>query len=248
MTPLYKVTLVEKRKAHYYSVNDSEEFWPGVTTVLNVISKPFLINWAAKMTALKIKQYLTLHAVDRKLTKEEIEKLVEDGRNQHEIIRDQAGDLGSRAHFYINQIVTNTLTSIDDIDEDVKPAVDAYLKWQLENRLKLTIGDTKIASLLHQFGGSLDACAYDENGKIVIVDFKTSNKISDEYAYQVAAYAQAMKETYGLDYLPEGYILRLDKNKPIFEFRKIADIQKSLDGFLHCLWLYKDLKREQFQE
>lgn len=240
--PQYTVELLQSRNAHFYRVDGRETLYPGSTTVLGVISKPALIPWAANQAAEKIKLYLMEHATGRTLTKEEISDLVEHGRKAHVELKEAAADIGTRAHQAINAIIDGGKMNLTD---DIKPAVNAFMDFIGKSRVTIEHGDRKIASLKYGYGGSLDALGI-EDGRFVIIDFKTSNAIYAEHSLQVASYAQAFQETYGLTYLPEAYILRLGKKKPDFEFRKVPSIANCLQGFLSALALYQFQKSEKF--
>ena len=58
LSPLYPVKLIADGKSHFYQIGDSEDWLPGVTTVLGMINKPALIGWAAKMCSENIKEAL----------------------------------------------------------------------------------------------------------------------------------------------------------------------------------------------
>ena len=88
-----------------------------------------------------------------------------------------------------------------NIGDDIKAGVDGFLDWKASHSLQIELGDTKIGSKLFGYGGSLDMLAFDKEDPIIF-DFKTTKKrrdrdhgIYDDYAYQLAAYAQAFKET-----------------------------------------------------
>lgn len=234
LEPKYNVELISKGRGHFYRVDGRDFLYPGVTTVLGVIAKPALIPWAANEAAKKIKAYLVQNATGRALTATEIDELVEQGRKAHIELKDAAADVGTRAHAAINTLIDGGKL---DLTDDIKPAVDAFMAFVGESHIKIEHGDRKIASLAHGYGGSLDALGI-ENGKLVVVDFKTSSGIYPEMGLQVAAYCEALRETYQLDYLPAAYILRLGKTKPEFEVRKIASVEKCLGWFLNALQLY----------
>ena len=242
MTPRYHVELIKKNKGHYYQVEGEQDLFPGVTTALGIIAKPALIPWAANQAAMKIEAYLLEHAVERVLTAAEIKALVNAGRKHHIVLKETAAEVGTRAHQAIDDIINLRTPTIA---EDIKPAVDAFLDWRKTSKIVVAGGDRKIASVLWQYGGSLD-CLGEQDGKFVIVDFKTSSGIWDEYALQVAAYAQAFRETYDLPYLPEAYVLRLGKTSPEFEVKKVKDVGRSLQGFLSALRLHKITRTEHF--
>lgn len=246
LAPLYKVELIEKWNAHFYRKEGETDVYPGVTTVLQMVGKPYLVPWAAKETANKIREYLIAHAVNRALSMEEITVFVDTARKQHIVKRDDAADIGTRAHKAINAWIEDRM---DDFKllmqaDDIHHCVDAFLKWQESSEIKIRLGDTKILSSIHGYGGSLDALGF-LNGDPVLIDFKTSNQISDEYAYQVSAYVQAFDETYG--FCPKkAVILRLGKTKPEFEPVEIVDIADCFDGFLAAQTLYHLKSRQKF--
>ncbi len=53
-----------------------------------------------------------------------------------------------------------------------------------------------VASSRYQYAGALDALATDSDGRVHIIDFKTSNSVHSSYALQLAAYVHAFAEMY----------------------------------------------------
>lgn len=241
MNRLIEVELVEKGRGHYYKVAGQDELYPGVTTVLgSAVPKPWLVPWAAKEAANRIKEHLLEHAVNRPLTQEEIVELVETGRKEHEKKRDDAADVGTRAHKAIDAYIAGDKVELTD---DIRPAVDAFHQWQDKHPFRLVMGDTKVASVKHKFGGSLDILGESKDG-LGIIDLKTSNQVGWEYALQVAAYAKAFEETFG-EPIRWAMVLRVGKKAPPeFEARPILDLGKAWEAFLLCLTMRSYLKEE----
>lgn len=244
MKPLYDVKLITYERSHFYTINDDETMLPGVTTALSSIAKPALVPWAAKTATDNIKEYLMQHATGRILTVEEIEKACLEGKNLYKKKSAEAADIGSRAHKAINAIVEGREPVVD---EETKIPVEAFRKYVETKALKIEMGDTKIASAIHKYGGSLDAIGI-EDGKVIIVDFKTSKAIYAEYAFQVAAYSYAFQETYGLDYLPDALIIRVGKDKPDFEVKRVTNIEQAFLTFKAALTLYRMSKFNFYKE
>jgi len=118
-------------------------------------------------------------------------------------------------------------------------------KWVSTDKIKFVLGDTKVLSLDYHYGGSVDAVGVNGLGEVGIIDFKTSNRISESYAYQVAAYDRAFYETYGVQ--PTWWtIARFSKDKPEFEVAKIKDISKAFSVFNNCLQIYKAQKENAY--
>jgi len=250
LKPLYPVKLIADGRSHFYQIGDDETFRPGVTTVLGVLNKPALIPWAVKSASDNIKDYLLKNALDKPLTKEEVEKACEEGKNIYKKKASEAADVGSRVHQAIDSIIKGEKK---DIPEDIRSGVDGFLAWKGSNSLTIELGDTRLGSKLFGYGGSLDMVAFDGN-EAIIFDFKTTKKRKDrdhgiypEYGIQLASYANAFTETYGIP-VKDVYALWLDKEKPGFKALKVSNIGACFEVFLACLKIYKSSKYEFFDE
>ena len=243
-TPKYSVSLVEKDGQHFYTFNNQKTLYPGATGPLGIISKYHLIPWAAKETALYTQKVLRKTGLIFGLSAKDLcndrflELLYKRSKKQHSIKKERAADIGTRAHKAIDEIIKGG-TPI--IEKDTEFVVENFFAWYEQSGMKIINGDTKVGSQVHGYGGSLDGVVQDENGKLYVLDFKTSNQIDPlGYSCQVAAYSFALKEMYGLYTAPDGIIVRFSKIKPEIEIVKVADIFRSFqDGFLPALTLYK---------
>jgi hypothetical protein len=99
-------------------------------------------------------------------------------------------------------------------DENAKNAVEAFLNWEKENKVDWLFSEVVVGSKEHEFGGKIDAVAI-LNGRPTLIDFKTSNQISADYALQTMAYKIALKEM-GFD-CEQRMILRIPKTGGAFE-------------------------------
>lgn len=127
------------------------------------------------------------------------------------------------------------------INPEMKTAIQGFLKWAKENKVKFIHSERKIYSKKHKYAGTLDAEAM-VNGKLAIIDFKTANAFYPEYFLQIAAYQQARQEEEEKKY-DGAYIVRFSKNKengkPLFEVKKSENFEGCLRTFLACLQIYK---------
>lgn len=241
LVPLYTVDLIAKDDKHFYAVNDSPNWLGGVTGVLGMISKAALVPWASKESVGYIER--TLAKVQGfKLTPRFLERLFSRAKKQPHFVKETAARIGTFGH--------NVFDSIIKVEKDIPgptPFLESFLYWMKTEKLRIVGGDTKVASLIYSYGGSLDVLLQDENGRYVIGDFKTGKYLYDTHAYQVAAYSQAFMETYGIDYRPEGIILRFVKDKPDYERREINDINTSFAGFKAALDLFNNDKMVQYK-
>lgn len=252
LIPQYQVNLVVQGREHFYdtTVNGQTTRYPGVTGFLSVINKPALVTWAKKEALSLVEAALVKRLEGDKsarivLNKAWIDNLMYDAKKRPDLLKDEAADLGSKAHSFIDAIIHNQEPA--EIPPEIEGPVKAFKDWWKSSGIELVLGDTKVASLIYEFGGSLDALGV-RNGRYVILDWKTSGGIYPEYALQVAAYGQAFSETYGFE-CDEAVIVRFSKKLPVrFEKKEVADIKRSFQAFLAAKSLKESLAQPQFIE
>lgn len=228
LPPKYTVTLIAEDGHHYYPVNNAgKDAWlPGVTGILSFVAKPQLVNWAAKVTTLYILKMLVkikFRIRDFRF----LETLCKRAKKQHKFVKEQAAEFGTFCHTQFESYIAK-----QELPATQTVAFQSFMFWMGKERLKLVAGDMKTGSPTHGYGGSLDALAVDHTERYVVIDFKTGNSLYKEHAYQVAAYAKAFQEQYGLDYCPGAVVVRFDKEKVLYERREIESCEKAFEGFL----------------
>jgi hypothetical protein len=254
LTPKFSVELLVADKRHHYRIWQRNEYdervltdvFPGVTGYLNVINKPALLPWAKKEALSLVRAALesSLSQANKiVIDKAWIDQVIAAGMKRPDKIKDEAANLGTLVHKYIDQIIRGKIPT--ELTPEMEPAVTAFLNWWEKSKIGIVMGDTKVASLVHRYGGSLDALGR-QNGNYVILDWKTSNGIYAEYALQVAAYAHAFSETYGST-CSRGFIVRFSKKYPItFEVKEIADLGESFQAFLAAKNLTNRMMRDHY--
>ncbi|MFA6433771.1 MAG: PD-(D/E)XK nuclease family protein [Elusimicrobiales bacterium] len=221
-----------------------------MTGMLSVINKPALVPWA-KREALGMVENALMERLDGRqsarlvINKAWVQAVLEDAKRRPDKLKDEAADLGSQAHAFIDLIIHGK--EPESLPAAIEGPVKAFKDWWGKMGIQLVMGDTKVASTQYGYGGSLDALGV-RNGKLVLLDWKTSSGIYDEYALQVAAYAQAFKETFGAD-CAEAFIVRFGKKLPIeFEAKEVASLQESFAAFLAAKTLKESLAKPHFVE
>lgn len=240
-------------RGHQYIVtedNGTVKKFPGVTGVLSIIAKPQLITWAGNQAVENAGKALRARLDGKQskkieLTEEWIASILAEAKKAPEKIKTDAADLGTRAHNYFDQFIRGEAP--DKVEQDLKPAVEAFHDWFGKSNLTIVGGDTKVASLKYGYGGALDFLAIDEVGCWVLGDFKTSKSGKYvEYSLQVSAYVNAFKETYGITCY-RAIILRFSKIEPAeFEVSELLDIDASFKAFLAAKELQERIKQEYF--
>lgn len=112
--------------------------------------------------------------------------------------RDEAADAGTLAHDMVFQRLNKEPVTIPDgtapdIAKQAQQAFDAYLSWESMTKLKIIEQEMPLVSAKYRFGGTPDAIGK-VNGKLSLVDWKTSNGVYQDYLLQLAAYDLLLEE------------------------------------------------------
>jgi hypothetical protein len=188
---------------------------PGVTTVLSVINKPFLIPWANKMG---------------------LDNVV------YSKYMDNIANLGTLVHYlcecYLKGIEPDLRDySISEV-EFSKPSYNRFLNWMSGlSDFELIGSEVQVISEKYGYGGSCDLiCKI--NGRLTLIDIKTSDSCYPEHKTQVVAYKQAYEEQTG-NYIDDLKILRLGRGEGGSDIYDVGNEELHLKRFLVCLELYK---------
>jgi hypothetical protein len=177
----------------YYTI-DGRKF-PSVTSILNVLNKPQLVNWAVRITRDFIKQELFAFRHEDSLKDFDLDDLMEKSAKEHDRVRNAAADRGIAVHSSIASYV-GAKSNIAHND----PAVIAFREWQESSQFVPIASERLVFSREHGYAGTSDLIGM-VNGKLAVFDIKTGRGIYPEYKLQLAAYAVAWGEMTGQ--LPE---------------------------------------------
>lgn len=209
---------------------------PSVTTILGVIGKPALINWAASEERAACVEaaadlYDDLHGTP-KLTRPVFITTMESRLGQvkaHKRATAKAMDIGSQVHGIIDHQLRQAMgQKVGPEPKLVDDALWAYMAWQdwaLAAGIKPVFVEQQIWSFTHAYAGTMDLLAW-VHGHLTLIDFKTSKAVYPEYKLQVAAYIRAVNEM-GHGPVTRGAIVRLPKAQtdPAFEVVDIAEAE-----------------------
>lgn len=168
------------------------------------------------------------------------------GQEEYDKVISEALEVGNDTHQWIEDYI-NFGHACTDPGHHIFEPVKAFLKWTEEYKPEWIDAERKIYCDKYKYAGTVDAVAK-INGRIVVIDFKTSKKIYKPYHLQVTAYAQAIKRMDGLRHWPLGMILRLDKETGEFE-QKVFEPKHNFNTFKKCLelkqWSSLRIKNEE---
>lgn len=203
--PVYKI---DSTRAHQVYKNAAGKRVPGVTTILGLIAKPALVHWAWQMGS--------------------------EGKD-YKKVSEQAAGIGTIAHAMCECHVKGMELDTSNLSkEDLDKAETAFIKfvsWWDSNGFKCIASELQMVSEYYQCGGTADIIARDRDGKLVLIDLKTSKAIYSEHRVQTSVYAEMYEETHS-DPIDRVLIARIGKEDAgDFEWREVHDRRECQDYF-----------------
>lgn len=154
---------------------------PGVTTVLNAMAKPGLINWAARTAA--------NYAVDHwdALAEMPLTERLAEISTAHSTHSRKAMARGTRIHTFAWGLVQGRDVEVPD---ELASPVDAYARFLDQWGMESVYAEMPVCHTEHCYGGTLDAIVTSPKLGTVLMDVKTGG-VFREVALQLAAYRHA---------------------------------------------------------
>lgn len=213
-----------------------------VSTICWVVDKSqALIHWATNLA----RDYLL-----EKLQSDVIwEQDIIDACLQHKIKKEEAADIWSQAHEWVENYIKSWTLSLPE-DARVANAVNWFLEWTKWKTIEYIHSELFVYSRQHDYVGIADCIAV-VDWKKYLIDFKTSNSIYLlNYGMQTSAYLKAYEEQTG-DKLDWIIIVKFAKEEidkkwnpiPLFEVQKIVDIEWFYKAFLSAKVLKEYVKK-----
>lgn len=229
-----KISLIFNSNGHRYTVNNKDVI--GVTTILSTLAKPALIPWAVNQTI----EYLQSNIkTGKKYDEMEINELLKEAKMAYRKKKEKAADLGTLVHSWIESYIKGENPKFPE-NEEMKKAVNAFLLWVKEKKVKFLHSERPVYSRKYNYCGTCDFTCEIE-GKKYVGDIKTSNAIYAEYMLQVAAYRYAIQEEDGGKY--DGMIIvRVPKTAEDIEVFEFGDYETHAKTFLYTLKVWQHLQ------
>lgn len=176
--------MVRGRRGQFYRYQD--KFYPSVTSILAVIAKPALIEWAAKVAAENVLMYPETYST------------VDKARASIYIQRDDAAARGTDAHLiaenYGNRVYNKPdANAIDKNLGILNPFHPAIVSFFNTMKPEIIASEITLINTKEEYAGTADLVAKMADGRTYIIDFKTSKAVYSEYPLQVEAYRQCDK-------------------------------------------------------
>ena len=244
-----QVRLKFNHKSHRYQVDGRAV--PSVTTILDVIGKPFLISWAVnEMARYILEQWTPFTSYDPV----EISNIVEKGKNARLSKSKDATEVGRDAHEWIETYIQNKIRGTDSYqplpsNPSTRFSVEAFLQWERNHSIRYIHSERRVYSRKYNFSGTVDLLAV-VDGVTSVIDFKTSKAIYPDYFLQGGAYAQALLEEGIIKSLDDVQVIivRIPKDGGDVEVAYHKDVPYLIEVFGHALALYEYKEGEKKNE
>ena len=217
---------------------------PSVTTILSVINKTALINWAANMAADYFKGQIE---PGKSYDEVQLNTIWKEAKAAHYKKKTETGDIGTFVHEWVEKYIKGE-NPPPPVNQDLRESTERFLKWVKDHKVTFLASEQVVFSKKYNFCGTLDFICKINGGKLVLGDLKTSSGIYNEYFLQTAAYRLARTEEYPEEQYSGQAIIRIGRDGG-FEFVESTNYVKHIEGFLAALKLHevmehlKDVKK-----
>jgi len=236
MTNKSEISIINSKGSRFYLIPGVSEPMPSVTSILSMIAKPGLIKWE-KNVALDYVRSKLINKTDQSTT-DGIESIIENASKHPRFIMNKAGEFGTDAHTYIENLLSQTSTNME-IPKNMDWIHKNFNKWLDDYNFKSIELEKSIHSIKYGYAGTADAVGYIDDS-LIVLDWKTSTSLYYENLLQASAYANAYGELTG-NIVKKAGVLRLEKRKSGYEFKQIDDISKHFITFRAVLWLWRSI-------
>lgn len=257
----------EKRHRHSILVNGVYKSLTGCTTVLGVVAKPALIQWASDMAvgflgwikdkkwneetnryeavskAERLKALGEVFKKIKEMTVEDFLEMLDQARVAHCKRKTDAGEYGDMVHDEVSKLIQ------EGLDENIgylitlkhkEKSVQNFIDWAIKNKVKFLATEKNIYSESLFVGGIVDfACWIDD--QVFVGDIKTAKSgIYPEHFWQCGCYDLLLKDMgyYWANDIKGYVIVNLKENGKMLEKRSLAGGDNT-KAFLACLDIYR---------
>jgi hypothetical protein len=202
-------------------------WYPSVTTVMDAKPKPWIIAWRQKWGILAERKMRLAAAVGT-----EFHSCV-DGWLNYGIYK-------------VNSPVVDGI-KFHSLRYRVACMMSSFLEWAKSIDGMLNETELKVVSRKYKYSGTFDAVGtFGKSKALVVVDWKTSSRIYDDYGLQLAAYAQAYFEQTGQK-ATRGLIVHVSKTKPHHKVtvKEFKLSKRTLDKFLKLREMFDTMQTQE---
>lgn len=214
--------MTEAKKSKYYYIEEIKEEVPRVTEVLKIIAKGEAFdNW-----------------------------LRNKGKSSENLLT-TAGDIGSSLHKHLETIGLGKGVDTKDITPLEEKWLAEFYEWQKENIDSFVETEGRVYHKTDKYAGTLDSLVKLKDGRIAVLDYKTTKYIYDTHELQVVAYVKAYEDMSGIK-VDTAFILNFSKEdkKKLLSVKEVKNIPAQYEIWIHALklWKWKFEKAKEWAE
>ena len=227
--------------SHFYKINNERKI--SVTAITGIIDKSRpLIYWAVGL----MRDYLNEQLENGEIINS---AFILEGSKQHTKFLKKAGDLGTQVHDWCEQFAKAKMnkTELPKIDKtfpkEVILGINAFLDWYNKNKVKFIEIERLVYSKKYDYCGFFDALAK-VNGKLCLIDYKTSSGVYSSMNLQLAGYRLALEEETKA-VIDKNIILHFNKKTGEFTSFECDNYEDDRRAFLGCLAVKNYLRNNE---
>src|SRR3990167_5977664 len=140
-------------KKHLYELDGKP--MTGVTTILSVIAKPALIQWAANEAVKYIEEH-SEHPVGKDYQVSVI--TLTEAKTAHRKKKEDAGSKGTDVHKEVEGLIQDGIDNNNGyiFGQSDNEQVKKFIDWATENKVKFLASEKQVYSEIHWLAGTLD--------------------------------------------------------------------------------------------
>ena len=212
---------------------------PSVTTILGILNKPALIPWAVKLSVEYLEKVMR---AGKTYTPEKFLEMLDAAKSRHRKIKQAAAITGTQVHDMLEKHILARLAGVKP-PKETHICYKAFVIWEEKEKWEWIASEETVWSK-KGYAGTLDAIAK-KDGETWLIDFKTSNRIYEEYIMQLAAYKHAYEERTGTKVDKAG-IFQTNRETGVSEWKVYTkkELGKALKAFNHLTKFYTTWKKK----
>ncbi len=242
---LYNETVQIDFNDFNHSYSKDGESLASVTGITGTINKPKLIGWAVGECV----NYLT-EKIKPGISFDELmlTEFFSEAKKAHTKSRDKSADIGSLVHGWIRKYIKGEAPEMP-INEQLRMCINNFFSWEIDHGVKFLTSEQVVYSKKYNYCGTFDNNAL-VDGKLTLIDMKTSSGVYDEMFAQLAGYEQARCEEFPEEKYQVRGILWIGRNGD-FDFVESKFPEVALGMFLGARDIFnaqRFYKQEYFKE
>lgn len=245
-----EVEISFKKSSHRYKVSDlgsKPEQASSVTTILNCLAKPALIEWACRVCCDYVEENIRALIAGNSFSVEALLKVIADARSAHTRLKEEAAEIGTSAHDWLRDY---WLAFMRDLPGPALPeagpirnCTTAALDWFSQHKVVPLYIEQPIYSRQHKITGRPDFIGL-VDGEPSVIDYKSTKQIWPECPLQMAPYAKFHNEERPDPPIEVRWALRMDKLTGEFEDRRYPpeSLPEDFETFMCINTIYSRMK------